>query len=92
MVVVGVGLPLQGWMWALDGILIGAGDFRYLALTCALASAAHIATLCALVLAAPLLPSGLARVALLWAAFDIVLMGGRALANGLRIRSGRWMR
>ncbi|WP_449316287.1 MATE family efflux transporter [Rubneribacter sp.] len=92
MVVVGVGLPLQGWMWALDGILIGAGDFRYLALTCALASAAHIATLCALVLAAPLLPSGLMRVALLWAAFDIVLMGGRALANGLRIRSDRWMR
>lgn len=34
MMVVGVTLPLAGWMWAVDGILIGAGDYRYLALTC----------------------------------------------------------
>lgn len=30
MMVVGVTLPLAGWMWAVDGILIGAGDYRYL--------------------------------------------------------------
>ena len=34
MVTMGAFLPLQGWMMALDGILIGARDFRYLAITC----------------------------------------------------------
>lgn len=93
MLVVGVAFPLQGWMWALDGILIGAGDFRYLSATMAAVAAAHIAALAALVfLAAPLLPSDNLRTAALWATFSIVLMGGRAIANGLRARGDAWMK
>ncbi|MDO4290794.1 MAG: MATE family efflux transporter [Eggerthellaceae bacterium] len=93
MVAVGAGLPVQGWMWALDGILIGAGDFRYLARACAAASGAHIAALLVLaVLVAPQLSSDLARTVALWVAFDVVLMGGRALANALRVRTDAWMR
>ena len=36
MVAMGVFFPLQGWMMAIDGILIGARDYRYLAGTCTL--------------------------------------------------------
>lgn len=93
MLVVGVAFPLQGWMWALDGILIGAGDFRYLSATMALVALAHVAALAALVfLIAPTLPGDLARTAALWATFCVVLMGGRGIANGLRARGDAWMR
>lgn len=92
MVITGLALPLQGWMWALDGILIGAGDFRYLAATCALSAAAHVIVLVALVvLAAPWMESELLRCAALWFAFDFVFMGGRGIANGTRVRGDAWM-
>ena len=92
MVITGAALPLQSWMWAADGILIGAGDFRYLARTCALVSAIYLAALLALALGiAPHIPDTAARCALLWLGFDFILMGGRALANGLRIRTDAWM-
>lgn len=93
MVAIGVFMPLQGWMWALDGILIGAGDFRYLAATCAGAAAAHVVVLVAFVcIAAPLLPGDVWRIAMLWGILVVVLMGGRGLANGLRARGDAWMR
>lgn len=104
MVITGVALPLQSWMWAADGILIGAGDFRYLARTCTAASAVYLAVLAVLVFAvAPHIsevialpargpvPGAAVRCALLWLAFDFVLMGARALANGLRIRTDEWV-
>ena len=31
MTILGIFLPLSGFMWALDGVLIGAGDHKYLA-------------------------------------------------------------
>lgn len=93
MLVVGAAFPLQGWMWALDGILIGAGDFRYLSATMALVAAAHIVALAVLVfVATPLLSSDALRTAALWACFCLVLMGGRGIANGLRAKSDVWMR
>lgn len=92
MLVTGIALPLQGWMWAADGILIGAGDFRYLALTCTIASAGYIIVLAVLVQAiAPRIPDTPVLCALIWVAFDFILMGIRALANGRRIRTDRWM-
>lgn len=92
MVVMGIALPLQGWAWALDGILIGAGDFRYLAFAVSLAAAAYIGILVVVMgLVAPLLISDIERIVLLWVVFNIVFMGGRALANGLRARSDAWM-
>lgn len=93
MIVTGGALPMQGWMWAADGILIGAGDFRYLAWTCTLVTVAYVAILAALAFGvAPLLDDVSVRCGLLWVAFDFALMGGRAITNGLRIRSDVWMR
>lgn len=84
MVTMGAFLPLQGWMMALDGILIGARDFRYLAITCTLTATVYIAlTAICVDAAAPMLPGDLASTVLLWAMFNIVLMGGRGLFNGL---------
>ena len=92
MVTMGAFLPLQGWMMALDGILIGARDFRYLAITCTLTATVYIAlTAICVDAAAPMLPGALASTVLLWAMFNIVLMGGRGLFNGLRIRSESWL-
>lgn len=92
MVVMGIALPLQGWTWALDGILIGAGDFRYLAVAVSLVAVAYIAALVAVMgLVAPLLSDNLARIVVLWMVFNVVLMGGRGLANGLRARGDAWM-
>lgn len=99
MVVTGIALPLQGWMFGADGILIGAGDFRYLAATCAAVTLIYIGVLAALVFG--IMPTisdasdasdASVRCGLLWCAFNFVLMGGRAITNGLRIRSDVWMR
>ena len=93
MLVVAVFFPLQGWMWALDGILIGAGDFTYLAAACSAAAAAYIAVLWAAGTALSLLHAGSAdiKIAVLWLMFNIALMGLRGLANGLRAYSDKWI-
>ena len=92
MVITGITLPLQSWMWAMDGILIGAGDFRYLAWTCSVITIVYVCVLAVLTCAiAPMMPDAAFRCALIWIAFDLVLMGGRAITNGLRIRTDAWM-
>lgn len=93
MVTMGVFFPLQGWMMAIDGILIGARDYRYLALTCTLTAAVYMALVLALAgMMTPMIPNDMLRTALLWATFNVVLMGGRGLSNGLRVRSDAWMK
>ncbi|KFI54422.1 MATE family efflux transporter [Bifidobacterium callitrichos] len=92
MVTMGVFFPLQGWMMALDGILIGARDYRYLAATCLATAGVYIAVVMALAdLALPLIPGDFARTIILWTVFNVILMGGRGLANGLRARGDQWM-
>ena len=93
MVTMGVFFPLQGWMMAIDGILIGARDYRYLAGTCTLTAVVYIALILVLAsIVTPIMPNDLSRTAMLWAAFNVVLMGGRGLFNGLRVRSDVWMK
>ena len=93
MVTTGVFFPLQGWMMAIDGILIGARDYRYLAGTCTLTAVVYIALILVLAsIVTPIMPNDLSRTAMLWAAFNVVLMGGRGLFNGLRVRSDVWMK
>lgn len=93
MIAAGAGLPLEGWMWALDGILIGAGDFKYLAKTCAGVAAVYLVALVLFsVVLLPRIGDGLAAMAALWLLFDFVLMGGRAVTNGLRARGDDWMK
>ena len=93
MVAMGIFFPLQGWMMAIDGILIGARDYRYLAVTCTLTAVVYVTLILILAnMVTPALTSDLMRTAVLWAAFNVVLMGGRGLSNGLRVRSDAWMR
>lgn len=93
MVVTGIALPMQGWMWAADGILIGAGDFKYLAWTCSLVTVVYVGLLGLMVfVVAPGVGNEMIAYGLLWLAFDFGLMGGRAITNGLRIRSDAWMK
>lgn len=92
MLVVGIGLPLQGWMWALDGILIGARDFRYLAYSMAAVAFVHVAATAALAaFILPRLADPVVQTALIWASFCTTLMGSRALACAARIRGDAWM-
>lgn len=92
MIICGIMLPLNGWMWATDGILIGSGDFKYLAWTGSAISLVYILVLLALVyFFIPIVQSDLTRCIAIWMAFNIFLMGGRAITNGLRIRTDRWM-
>ncbi|MFD0704489.1 MATE family efflux transporter [Alloscardovia venturai] len=92
MIVVGIFFPYHGWLWALDGVLIGAGDFAYLAKACTLAALVHV---CVLVIAwrvtvamsAPPLVQSVA----LWLVFNIVFMGVRGLGNILRAHKDTWI-
>ncbi|MFC8190747.1 MATE family efflux transporter [Cellulomonas sp. NPDC057328] len=88
LVVAAVALPLAGWVFVLDGVLIGAGDGPFLAW-------AGVATLVAYVPAALAVhawaPPGAAALAWLWAAFAVLFMAARALTTGLRARGTAWM-
>ncbi|WP_158867529.1 MATE family efflux transporter [Leifsonia sp. AG29] len=95
----GLGAPLGGFVFVLDGVLIGAGDARYLALT-GLANVAVLAPLAAAVLAwsgsgmpgSGMSGSGMSGLAWLTAAFTFGYLGARALTLGLRVRGRVWMR
>jgi putative MATE family efflux protein len=81
LLVLALGAPIGGFVFVLDGVLIGAGDARYLALTGVL----NLAVYLPLLLLAP-------NAAWLWAAFSIGYLGARAVTLGLRARTDRWIR
>ena len=91
MVTQGVFLPLCGWMWALDGILIGADDYRYLAATCGLTACVYLCTLGVVDRLDTALTSDAARMAALWIVLNVVFIGLRAVFNALRARSDAWL-
>jgi Na+-driven multidrug efflux pump len=97
LVVLGLSVPLGGIVFVLDGVLIGAGDARYLALS-GLANVAVFAPLAFAVLAwTPMGPAGGvdtaggAGLAWLMAAFAFGYLGARAVTLILRARTARWM-
>ena len=83
LVVVAVGQPVSGWVFVLDGVLIGAGDGRWLA-------GMQLVTLAAYVPMALVVRDQAQDVATLWCAFTgwMVLRG---IALGLRSRGDAWM-
>ena len=89
LLVVAAGLPMAGWVFVLDGVLIGAGDGRYLAWVGAATVLAYVQA--ALVVRASA-PDGADGLAWAWAAYAVVFMGARALTTGLRARGTGWMR
>jgi putative MATE family efflux protein len=86
--VLAAGQPLAGYVFVLDGVLIGAGDAKYLALAGVVNLAAYVPMLAAVALLG--FPGG-AGLGWLWAAFALGYMAARAMTLGLRARSGRWM-
>jgi putative MATE family efflux protein len=75
--------PVGGLVFVLDGILIGAGDVRYLALAMA------VATLCFVPCAAAVLATGSGLIALWGALF--VFMFARLYTMGRRYRRNAWL-
>ncbi len=75
--------PVAAVAFVLDGVLIGAGDQRYLARAMALAA------VCLVLAAAPILPLGLG-IGWVWAAFG-TFMAVRALTLVHRLRGDRWL-
>ncbi|MEX2290488.1 MAG: MATE family efflux transporter [Mycobacteriales bacterium] len=88
LVVVAVTQPLAGWVFVLDGVLIGAGDGRYLAVAGLITLVGYL-PFALLVLASPV--AGTAGLVWLWVAFAGGFMLVRAITLGLRLRSGAWL-
>ncbi|MGI3786048.1 MAG: MATE family efflux transporter [Janthinobacterium lividum] len=82
--VVALQVPLAGVVYVLDGILIGAGDARYLAL----AGLVSLALYLPVALVVRHLGLGLVWV---WASYA-VFMAARAVTLGLRARGNAWIR
>lgn len=90
--ILGLFLPLAGWMWALDGVLIGAGDHRYLAQACSIMAFIYLITLIVVTsvqLAAN--TNDITRTIVLWIVLNVVYIGGRAIGNQHRIMTDAWM-
>ncbi|WP_243758627.1 MATE family efflux transporter [Actinotalea soli] len=88
LVVVAVTMPVAGWVFVLDGVLIGAGDGRYLAVVGLLTLAVYLPAALAVRAWAEDGASGLAWS---WAAFAGIFMLARAVTTGLRARGEAWM-
>ena len=92
LVLLALTLPLSGFVFVLDGVLIGAGDGKYLALTGVL-NVAMFAPFLWLASVTYWEVSGinLGGLLMLEAAFGVSYIGARALTLGLRARGERWM-
>jgi putative MATE family efflux protein len=88
LLVLAVAQPLASFVFVLDGVLIGAGDARYLAIAGVLNLVPYIP---ALVLVALLAGGGAGGLAWLAGAFFGVYMLARAATLGLRVRGRSWM-
>ncbi|ELT45280.1 MATE family efflux transporter [Arthrobacter nitrophenolicus] len=86
--IVAAGQPVAGYVFVLDGVLIGAGDARYLALAGLVNLAVYLPLLAAVAWSGA---AGGAGLGWLWAAFAVGYMAARAVTLGLRARSDRWM-
>jgi putative MATE family efflux protein len=88
LVVIGLLLPLAAWPFVLDGVLMGAGDGRFLAWAGVITLVAYLPMVAAVWLWAP---DGAAGLAWLWVAFAGGFVGARAVTTGLRARGTAWM-
>jgi MATE family, multidrug efflux pump len=84
LVVAAIGQPVAGVVFVLDGVLIGAGDGRYLA-------RAGIVTLVAYAPVAIALALASAGVVAIWVSFAAVFMGARLVVLVRRARGDAWL-
>ncbi|RBL80209.1 MATE family efflux transporter, partial [Streptomyces cavourensis] len=83
LLVVAVSQPIAGLVFVLDGVLMGAGDGRYLAW-------AMLVTLAVFAPVALLVPSLGGGLTALWWAMTL-MMAVRLITLWVRTRSGRWI-
>ena len=88
LIVLAVAQPICGIVFVLDGVLIGAGDAKYLAIVGLVNLVPFVP---ALVLIAVLHPAGAAGLAWLAVAFFGVYMLARLFTLGWRVRGSAWM-
>lgn len=89
LLVLGISVPLGGFVFVLDGVLMGAGDARYLAWTSLVNLAIYLPLLWAVT---KLVPGGTTALVALTAVFAIGFMATRAITLGTRARGDRWVR
>lgn len=86
--VAAAGMPIGGLVYVLDGVLIGAGDGKYLAWT----GVVNLLTYLPFVVAVGVMaPGGATGLVLLWVSYCGAYMGSRAVTLGIRARGERWM-
>ncbi|MCJ1714999.1 MATE family efflux transporter [Curtobacterium sp. VKM Ac-2922] len=78
---IAAGMPIAGYVFVLDGVLIGAGDARYLALAGGLNLVVYL----------PLLWAFGDGLAALWAVFSFGYIGVRAVTLGVRAHRPGWI-
>ena len=88
-IVLAVTTPLGGVVFVLDGVLIGAGDAKYLAITGLLNTLVFLPFALAVLAWAPGGQTGLTWLAL---TFFVGYLGARATTLVLRARTTAWMR
>ncbi|WP_422116327.1 MATE family efflux transporter [Brachybacterium sp. UNK5269] len=81
--------PIAGYVFVLDGVLMGAGDASYLA---KVGSLIALAIIPGAALVAWWSPEGPLGLAMLWLACNFAFMVLRAISLGLRVRTDDWMR
>lgn len=86
--VLAAGQPIAGFVFVLDGVLIGAGDAKYLAIAGVVNLAVYLPLL---LLVGRTGAGGSAGLLWLWAAFSLGYMAARAVTLGARARTDRWM-
>jgi putative MATE family efflux protein len=88
LVMLGLSVPIGAVVWVLDGVLIGAGDLRYLAVAGVINLAVFVPLAVAILVIAPV---GMAGLGWLTAAFVFGFLGARFATLGWRVRHDRWM-
>ncbi|MFJ3384654.1 MULTISPECIES: MATE family efflux transporter [unclassified Curtobacterium] len=81
LVLIAAGMPIAGYVFVLDGVLIGAGDARYLAIAGGVNLVVYLPLLW-------LFGDGLAA---LWAVFSFGYIGVRAVTLGVRAHRPGWI-
>ncbi|HCJ50162.1 MAG TPA: MATE family efflux transporter [Microbacterium sp.] len=88
LLVLAVAQPVCGVVFVLDGVLMGAGDAKYLAIVGAVNLVPYLPTLIVVWL---LLPAGAAGLAWLAVCFFGVYMLARLVTLGMRVRRSEWL-
>ncbi len=84
LLVAALGQPMAGIVFVLDGVLIGAGDGRYLAWAGVVVLAVYAPVLL-------LVADAVDGLVVVWAVFVVVFMGGRCLTLVRRERGDAWL-